>query len=207
VARGLYIAGTGSFAVEVAGWAADAGVVVEGLIAIQRPHEAGGVIHGLPVVGVDEPPAEAAAVLGLGGDRRMSWEALDSAGWLPAGIIHPTAHLAGSATVAASATIGPLAVLGAEASVGEQAILSRGVLVGHHTAIGNFATLNPGANVGGNATVGADAFLGIGCVVVNGIGVGAGATIAAGAVTIREVAADVRVQGVPALPYLDGGDG
>jgi UDP-3-O-[3-hydroxymyristoyl] glucosamine N-acyltransferase len=201
VAPGLHIAGTGSFAAEVAGWAADAGIEVEGLIALQRPDEAGSVVHGLPVVGVDDPPAGAAAVLGLGGDRRMSREALDAAGWLPAGIVHPTAHLADSAMVAASATIGPLAVLGAEAEIGEHAILSRGVLVGHHTSIGGYATLNPGANVGGNSSVGDDAFLGIGCVVVNGIAIGAGATIAAGAVTIREVAADTRVQGVPALPY------
>jgi UDP-3-O-[3-hydroxymyristoyl] glucosamine N-acyltransferase len=201
VARPLYIAGTGSFAAEVAGWAADAEVAVEGLVALQRPEEAGTVVHGLPVVGVDQPPAEAAAVLGLGGDRRMSWEALASAGWAPAGIVHPSAQVADTAGVAASATVGPLAAIGAEASVGEQAILSRGVLVGHHTSIGDFATLNPGVNVGGNSTVGADAFLGIGCVVVNGIVVGAGATIAAGAVTIREVAADSRVQGVPALPY------
>lgn len=201
MARRLYIAGTGSFAAEVAGWATDAGVAVEGLIALQRPDEAGSVVHGLPVVGVDEPPAGAAAVLGLGGDRRMSWEALASAGWEPAGIVHPSAQVAASAGVDASATVGPLAVIGAESSVGEHAILSRGVLVGHHTAIGDFATLNPGVNVGGNSTVGEDAFLGIGCVVVNGIGIGAGATIAAGAVTIREVAADARVQGVPALPY------
>jgi UDP-3-O-[3-hydroxymyristoyl] glucosamine N-acyltransferase len=201
VARSLHIAGTGSFAAEVASWAADAGFEVEGLIALQRPAEAGSLVHGLPVVAVDEPPTGAAAVLGLGGDRRKSWEALDSAGWAPGGIVHPTAQVAGSATLAASATVGPMAVVGAEAEVGEQAILSRGVLVGHHTSIGEFATLNPGANVGGNSTVGDDAFLGIGCVVVNGIAVGAGATVAAGAVTIREVAADVRVQGVPALPY------
>jgi UDP-3-O-[3-hydroxymyristoyl] glucosamine N-acyltransferase len=201
VARPLFIAGTGSFAAEVAGWAADAGIEVEGLIALQRPDEAGSVVHGLPVVGVDEPPTGAAAVLGLGGDRRMSWEALASAGWAPAGIVHPSAQIAASAGVAASTTVGPLTAIGAEASVGEQAILSRGVLVGHHTAIGDFATLNPGANVGGNTTVGDEAFLGIGCVVVNGIGIGAGATVAAGAVTVREVAADTRVQGVPAVPY------
>ncbi len=204
MAGGLHIAGTGSFAAEVAGWAEDAGVEVEGLIALQRPEEAGSTIHGLPVVGVEAPPAGGRAVLGLGGDREESWRRLAEAGWAAWGLVHPKAHLARSALVAESATVGPMAVVGAEAGVGEQAILSRGVLVGHHTRIGAFATLNPGVNVGGNSEVGEGAFLGMGCVVVNGIGVGAGATVAAGAVAIGDVAAAARVQGVPARPYSGG---
>ena len=204
MSEGLHIAGTGSFAAEVAGWAEDAGVEVEGLIALQRPEEAGSTIHALPVVAVEAPPAGGRAVLGLGGDREESWRRLADAGWAAAGLVHPRAHLARSARVAASATIGPMAVVGAEAGIGAQAILSRGTLVGHHTEVGTFATLNPGVNVGGNAVVGEGAFLGMGCVVVNGISIGAGATVAAGAVAIRDVAAASRVQGVPALPYSSG---
>lgn len=197
----LHIAGTGSFAAEIADWAVDAGFVVDALIALQRPAEAGSVIHGLPVVPPAPAPAGGRAVLGLGGDRRESWRQLVAAGWEEAGVVHATAHVAVSARVDASATIGPGAVIGAEAEIGEQAILSRGSLVGHHTRIGEFATLNPGVNVGGNSRVGAGAFLGMGCVVVNGVGVGAGATVAAGAVAIRDVPPEARVQGVPAIPY------
>lgn len=204
MADSLHIAGTGSFAAEIAGWAEDAAVEVAGLIALQRPEEAGSTIHGLPVVSVEAPPADGRAVLGLGGDRQANWGLLSEAGWSAAGLVHPKAHVAGSARVSPSATIGPMAVVGAEAEVGEQAILSRGALVGHHTRIGAFATLNPGVNVGGNAEVGEGAFLGMGCVVVNGIGVGAGATVAAGGVAIRDVADAARVQGVPALPYSGG---
>ena len=200
----LHIAGTGSFAAEVAEWAAGAGIEVEGLIALQRPEEAGSTIHGIEVVALEEPPARATAVLGLGGDREANWRGLADAGWSPGGVVHPTAHVARSARVAPSATIGPLAVVGAEAEVGEQAILSRGVLVGHHTRVGEFATLNPGVNVGGNSDIGAGAFLGIGSVVLNNVRVGPGATVAAGAVTIRDVPAEARVQGVPALPYSQG---
>jgi acetyltransferase EpsM len=201
VGQRLYIAGTGSFAAEIADWAVDSAREIGGLIALQRPDEAGSTIHGFPVVGLDTPPAGGAAVLGLGGDRRANWASLADAGWGAVGVVHPTAHVSGTAEVAPSATIGPHAVVGARARIGEHAILSRGVLVGHHTRVGDFATLNPGVNVGGNAEVGAGAFLGMGCVVVNGIEVGGGATIAAGAATIRDVPAEARVQGVPALPY------
>jgi sugar O-acyltransferase (sialic acid O-acetyltransferase NeuD family) len=204
VTTGLYIAGTGSFAAEIAEWAADAGLGVAGLVALQRPDEAGSTIHGVEVVAVEGPPAEAMAVLGLGGDREANWRWLADAGWSAGSVVHPTAHVARSARVAPSATIGPMAVVGAEAEIGDHAILSRGALVGHHTRVGEFATLNPGVNVGGNSEIGAGAFLGMGCVVLNNLSVGTGATIAAGAVTIRDVPAETRVQGVPALPYSSG---
>lgn len=199
--KGLHIAGTGSFAAEIAGWAAEAGFEVGGLIELQDRARVGSSIHGLQVVALEGPPPEGTAILGLGGDRRENWGLLAGAGWLPGGVIHPRAHIAATADIAPSATIGPLAVVGAETSVGDHAILSRGALVGHHVLINEFATVNPGVNIGGNSVVGPGAFLGMGSVIVNGTRVGSGATIAAGAVTIRDVAAEARVQGVPALPY------
>ena len=201
IAASLHIAGIGSFAAEVAGWAADAGIEIEGLIDVQDQGRVGSTVHGLPVVALDRPPPDGTAILGLGGSRGDNWDLLADAGWSPGGVIHPRANVATTAEVAPSATIGPLAVVGAATTVGAHAILSRGALVGHHVRIGEFATLNPGVNVGGNSEIGAGAFLGMGSVIVNGTTIGAGATVAAGAVTIRDVADEARVQGVPALPY------
>ena len=204
MAQSFYIAGTGSFAAEIASWAEDAAVEISGLIALRNPEQVGSVVHGIPVVALEAPPPKGQAILGLGGSRLANWQLLADAGWSAGGVVHPTAHVARSAEVMSSATIGPQAVVGACAEIGEHAILSRGALVGHHTKIGGFATLNPGINVGGNSEVGTGAFLGMGCVVVNGISIGTGATVAAGAVAIRDVAAEARVQGVPAIPYLSG---
>jgi sugar O-acyltransferase (sialic acid O-acetyltransferase NeuD family) len=204
LAEPLHIAGSGTYAAEIAGWAADAGIVIEGLVELEDPDRVGTVIHGLPVVSLDPPPADGRAVLGRAGDRRGIWEPLAAAGWSPAGVVHPTAQIAATADVSPSATVGPMAVVGAESVVGEQAILSRGALVGHHVRIGDFATLNPGANVGGSAEIGAGAYLGMGAVVVNNTAVGAGATVAAGAVAVRDVPPEARVQGVPAALYSGG---
>jgi UDP-3-O-[3-hydroxymyristoyl] glucosamine N-acyltransferase len=201
LAQPLHIAGTGSFAAEIAAWVADAGLEVEALIELEDPDRIGVVILGLPVVGPDPPPAGGRAILGRGGDRRDHWALLAAAGWTAAGVIHPTAQVAVSADVAPSATVGPLAVIGAESVIGDNAIVSRGALVGHHVRIGEFASLNPGVNVGGRAVIGADAYLGMGAVVVDSTVVGAGAMIAAGAVAVRDVATEVRVQGIPAIPY------
>lgn len=201
MARRLYVAGTGSYAAEIADWAMATAAEIGGLIELQNPGRVGSKVHRLPVVDLEAPPEDARAVLGLGGDRHANWRLLADSGWSAAGVVHPTAHVSPSARVAPSATIGPHAVLGAGAEVGEHALLSRGALVGHHARIGDFVTVNPGANVGGNAEAGDGAFLGMGAVIVNAVSVGAGATVAAGAIVIRDVPAGVRVQGVPATPY------
>lgn len=196
----VFVAGTGSFAAEIVDWARAAGARVVGLIEMLDPGRVGADRHGLPVLGLDNAHADSQVVLGLGGDRRVSWERLAGCGWRARTIAHPGACLASDVQLGAGATIGPLAVIGAGSVIGDQAIVSRGALVGHHVQVGRFATLNPGVNVGGNTRIGDGAFLGMGATVVNGTTVGADSVIAAGAVVLRDVEPGARVQGVPARP-------
>jgi UDP-perosamine 4-acetyltransferase len=198
--RGLFVAGTGSFAAEVSDWAGAAGDAVLGLIEMRDESRIGGTRHGLAVVGLEPPELGDSAVLGVGGDRWEAWEQLAARGWAAATVLHPSASLAADAEIGAGVTIGPMAVVGAASAIEQQAIVSRGALVGHHTRVGAYATLNPGVNVGGNASIGPGAFIGMGATVVNGITVGARAVVAAGAVVLRDVDAASRVQGVPARP-------
>ena len=196
----VFVAGTASFAAEIADWARAAGLRVAGLIEMVDPDRVGTERHGVPVLALDRASAGAQAVLGLGGDRREHWEQLAGRGWDARTIVHPTCCLASDVQLGAGATIGPLAVVGAGAVLGDQVIVSRGALVGHHVDVGPFATLNPGVNVGGNSTIGEGAFVGMGATIVDGTSVGAGAVIAAGAVVVRDVEPGTRVQGVPAKP-------
>src|SRR5262245_57672905 len=105
VAPPLHIAGSGTFAAEIAGWVADTGIEVAGLIELEDPGRVGTVINGLPVVPLDPPPAGGRAIIARGGERRRIWQPLAAAGWSPGGVIHPTAHIAASAEIAPSATI------------------------------------------------------------------------------------------------------
>ncbi|MFL5911108.1 MAG: hypothetical protein ACJ768_11120 [Gaiellaceae bacterium] len=197
----LYLAGTGSFAVEVGEWAEDAGWHVGGLIELLDRTRIGMVVAGSPVVADRRPASDAQAVVAIGGERRAHATRLGRLGWDSPVLLHPRAHVSASATIAAGTIVAPGAVVGASAVIGEHVLISRGALVGHHTEIGAFASLLPGSNVGGHTEVGEGATVSMGAVVVNGVKVGAGATIAAGAVVLKDVESGSRVQGVPARAY------
>jgi sugar O-acyltransferase (sialic acid O-acetyltransferase NeuD family) len=200
--RTLYVAGTGSFAVEVAEFARAGGFVVAGLIELLDPSRVGGIRHGLPVFAADAPPAAGAlAVIGAGGDRLAHWARLASHGWRAGTVVHPRAHVSPSARLGEGCVVGPLAVIGAETALAAHVLLGRGALVGHHAALGPGSVVNPGANLAGHTRLGAGVVVGMGAVVADHVAVGDGATVAAGAVALRDVAAGERVQGVPARPY------
>lgn len=197
----LYLAGSGSFAVEVGDWAHDAGWRVVGLIELLDSSRVGTVIEGHPVIAPDSPPPNAHAVIAIGGDRDEHWPRIESHGWHAATVVHPHAHVSSTATLAAGCVVAPGAVIGAQTTLARHTLVSRGALVGHHVRVGEFVSLLPGVNVGGHVEIGARTVVGMGAVIVNGTTVGLGATIAAGAVVLSEVEGGTRVQGVPARRY------
>ena len=195
----LFLAGSGSLAVEIAEWASDAGFEIAGLVELVDASRVGTRVDGHLVVAVDALPGGAGAVVAAGGTRRARWALL--AGAEPRTVIHPTAHVSPTATISPGCIIGPGAVIGARSVLGEHTLVSRGALIGHHDRIGAFVSLMPGANVAGNVSLGDDTTVGMGAVVVDNTTVGPGATVAAGAVVLRDVDAGTRVQGVPARPF------
>jgi sugar O-acyltransferase (sialic acid O-acetyltransferase NeuD family) len=199
----LYVVGAGWYAVEIAGWAEESGWSVAGLVELLDPARIGTRHGGYAVVDARSVPRDAVAIAAGGRDhaRRGAWSLANRLGCLAGTVIHPTAHVAASATVEPGAIVAPGAVLGAGSIAREHALLSRGTLVGHNVTIGPFARLQPGANVGGHVQLGADVTVGMAGVVVEHVSVGEGATVAAGAVVLRDVPPQTRVQGVPASVY------
>jgi acetyltransferase EpsM len=200
-AAALYLIGSGSFAVEVADWARDAGWEVAGLVELRDASRVGTRIGGHLVVAADALPAGAMAVVAAGGSRREHWSAVAGGGCGAATVVHPRAHASPSARLGAGCVVAPGAVIGAATVVGEHVLVSRGALVGHHSELGAFVSLLPGANVAGHVVLGEDTTVGMSATIVDHTTVGAGATIAAGSVVLRDVGDRTRVQGVPAREY------
>jgi hypothetical protein len=148
----IHVAGTGSFALEAAEYARDAGIGVAGLIELMDPSRVGTEIHGLPVRAAHDPPENgASAIVGAGGDRLALWALLAPHGWHPATVVYPTAHVSASAGLGEGCVVAPGAVIGAATSLGDHVLVGRGALVGHHAALAAGVVLNPGANVAGHA--------------------------------------------------------
>jgi acetyltransferase EpsM len=200
-ARDLYLAGTGTFAMEVAEWAQDAGWTVSAMLELRDLSCVGSTVSGRPVLAPEHLPAGAHAVIAAGGARWQHYERLREIDLSAPTLVHPRAHVSSTARLAAGCIVGPGAVVGAETAIGEHTLVARGALIGHHVRIGRFVSLLPGANVGGNAELGDRVTVGMGAVVVNALAVGAEATIAAGAVVVRPVVDGARVQGVPAREF------
>jgi sugar O-acyltransferase (sialic acid O-acetyltransferase NeuD family) len=203
----VYVLGTNMFAADVLDYALDAGLEVAGLLEPCETDRVGTTIHERPVTWLDDGPprGRAAVLMGTGEHGRRDVVArLSAAGFEPATLVHPRAHVAATSTVEDGALIGPGAVVGARARVGAHAVLGRGTLVGHHTDVGEFSTLNPGANVAGTVRIGADVFVGMGAVVRDHVTVGDSAVIAMGAVVVGDVPARTHVRGVPAVAHEEG---
>ncbi len=195
------MAGSGSFAVEIADWATDAGWDVRGLIELLDPARVGGATDGQPIVALDPPRKDSRAVIAAGGSRHEHWSRIEKLGWGTATVVHPSAHISSTAILGDGCVVGPGAIVGARSRVGPHTLISRGALIGHHCQIEGFVSLMPGVNIGGNVGVGEGTIVGMAGVVVNGGRIGRGATIAAGAVVLAEVADGARVQGIPAREY------
>jgi acetyltransferase EpsM len=198
----LFVAGTRTFAAEVAGYAEEIGFSVTGLLEPYERSRTGGTIHGYPVSWLDETqPQGRAAVVGTGEtDRRPIVERLTEAGWSTATLVHPAAHVAASSTVGSGAIVAPGVVIGAYSQIGDYAVVGRGTLVGHHTRIGPFVTLGPGVNVAGNVDIESDVFVGMAAAVRDHVTIGRAAIVGMGALVLADVAPGIQVRGAPARP-------
>jgi sugar O-acyltransferase (sialic acid O-acetyltransferase NeuD family) len=209
VAQPLLICGTRSFAAEVADLVADIPELeLAGFVENMDRARCEQPFEGLPVHWVDDigPLAEThRSVCALATTQRSRFtRQVEELGMSAATVVHPTAHVARTATLAPGAIVSAGVVVGAHTKVGAHALLNRGVLVGHHTEIGAHASVMPGANVAGNCRVGDAAFVGMGAVVLDNLSVGARSVVAAGSVVTHDVPAEVQVMGIPARMVKEG---
>lgn len=140
--------------------------------------------------------------LALGvGDCRARLEIADvavGAGFRLATAIHPSAVIAGNASVGEGSVLCAGSVVNPVARLGRAVIVNTGASVDHECVIGDGAHISPGVHLAGRVTVGMGTFVGVGSVARDGVSIGERCIIGAGAVVVNDIPGDVVAYGVPA---------
>jgi len=201
--QNVLVLGTGTFAEEVADVVSGiAGVAVAGFVENMDRRVCEKKLRNLPVYWVEQISGLAqthTAICGLGTTRRYLFvEQVKNRGLVFSTLIHPSARISASSSLAKGVFVSSAAVVAAYSELGGHTSVNRGALIGHHTKIGSFVTVGPGVNVAGNCQVGDCTYIGIGAVIIDHINIGNNSVIGAGAVVTKNVPDNVQVVGVPA---------
>ncbi|MES2919229.1 MAG: NeuD/PglB/VioB family sugar acetyltransferase [Pseudomonadota bacterium] len=172
----------------------------------------GQVFRGVPVLGAGADVVAHAAANGLwyflvaighNVTRLGIGRRLEAAGLVGLAAAHPSAVLAPGVVLGSGTVVMPGACINADTRIGAHGIVNTGARVDHDCALGDGVHLAPGVVLCGNVSVGELAFVGAGATVIPGMSVGARASVGAAAAVVRPVAADSKVRGVPARPYVE----
>jgi acetyltransferase EpsM len=164
---------------------------------------AGEVIMGVPVLGGSPVLSELyakgirQAVNAVGGIGNIAirikvFQQLAEAGFSCPAVVHPSAFVEKSASLAPGVQVFPLAYVGSEARLGFGTIVNTGAIVSHDCELSDYANISPGAMLAGEVKIGAGALVGMGATINLRVHVGAGARIGNGA-TVKE---DVPEKGI-----------
>jgi sugar O-acyltransferase (sialic acid O-acetyltransferase NeuD family) len=139
-------------------------------------------------------------VLGFGAaeGRDAVVRAIEAAGLALPTLVHPSASISRSATLAAGVQVLPQVSIGPNARIGRSVLVNTGAIVEHDVTVADFAVINPGAVLTGRVTVGQSGEIGAGAVVLPDIEIGASAIVGAGSVVTHPVCGGETVIGVPA---------
>lgn len=113
-------------------------------------------------------------------------------------VIHPSAVVSPSASIAEGVFVAPGAVINADARIEPHAIINSGAIVEHDCRVGENAHIAPGVVLGGGAVVGVDVLVGMGARVLPGVVLGNRSTLGAGAVAVHDLPQGETATGTPA---------
>jgi sugar O-acyltransferase (sialic acid O-acetyltransferase NeuD family) len=132
--------------------------------------------------------------------RRQILDAIEAAGLALPTLVHPTAFVSPTATLAPGVQVMPQASVGPSVRLGRGVLVNTGATLDHDVVVGDGSVIDPGAILTGRARIGSEVEIGSGAVLIPDSVVGDRATVGAGAVVVRPVEEGAIVVGVPARP-------
>jgi UDP-perosamine 4-acetyltransferase len=134
--------------------------------------------------------------------RRAILHAIEAAGLALPTLVHPTAFVSASASLAPGVQVMPQASVGPNARAGRGVLVNTGATLDHDVVVADGSVVDPGAVLTGRVRIGAEVEVGSGATLIPDSVVGDGATVGAGAVVVRPVEPGTTVVGVPARPLV-----
>lgn len=180
--------------------------LIAGIVAPEAEKQ-GTSILGIPVIGNDDValaqgPGAIMLVNGVGSVkepalRKHLFDTFKARGFTFAGVLHPSAVIAGDVLLAEGVQVMAGAVIQPGCSIGRNAIINTRASVDHDCTISDHVHVAPGATLSGNVVVGEHVHIGAGATVLQGVRIGKNSVIGAGAVVLQDVPEGVLVVGVP----------
>lgn len=157
-----------------------------------------------PLLGSDDImstlPSGTHFVIGIGaGTVRKRLSAIaESAGLIPATLIHPKASIGKHGIhIGQGSIICSQVAITTDICIGEHVILDPSVTIGHDAVIENYVSVYSLASISGNVHLGEGVTVGTGARVLQGLSVGAGSFVGAGSVVVKDVPELTTVVGIP----------
>jgi len=119
--------------------------------------------------------------------RKKLFEKVDGYGFDIATLVHPSATVSSSATIAKGTVIMPNVVINAESHIGFGTILNTSSVIEHENNIADFVHISPNATLAGEVSIKKCTHIGIGSNIIQGVTVGENCIIGAGSVVIRDI--------------------
>ena len=124
--------------------------------------------------------------------RISVFDLLSKAGFTFPILVHPTAFVEPSATLAEGAQIFPHAYVGSEATIGFGNIINTGAIISHDCALADYVIISPGAILAGKVQIGENTLIGMGVTINLNVSVGKSVRIGNGA-TIKADIPDKKI--------------
>lgn len=199
--------GAGGFGRELMNWAGDchaagrlppiAGLLDDDPTAMDKFDYSVGLL-GTTTDFLPQPGDQLIMAIGTPAIKQRVADMLVNRGGVFATLIHPTAVVAGSATIGEGSILCPLSLISCDTQVGRFCTINVLSSIGHDVQLGDYTTLSAHVDLTGAVSVGRKVMMGTGAKVLPRVKIGDSATIGAGSVVYRTVPAGRSVYAAPA---------